>query len=60
MGLVKERPFSFGMTDIGVHAARLKRFPYVIYFSCSELDDEIVVHAVMFGGRDSSAWTDRV
>ena len=54
---VTERPLSFAITSTGLRACRLSRFPYVIHFRDN---DEIVVFAVMFGGRDTSAWIDRV
>jgi hypothetical protein len=55
---VTDRPPSMAITSMGLRACRLSRFPYVIHFRYD--DDEIVVFAVMFGGRDTSAWIDRV
>ena len=55
---VTDRPLSFAITSTGLRACRLSRFPYVVHFRYD--DDEIIVFAVMFGGRDTSAWIDRV
>lgn len=55
---ITNRPLSFAVASTGLRACRLARFPYVIHFRFER--DEIVVFAVMFGGRDPSAWTDRV
>jgi hypothetical protein len=41
----------------GVRSVRLSRFPYIIHFLLE--GDLIVVLAVMFGGRDPSAWRGR-
>lgn len=53
-----DRPLSFPITQTGLRACRLRRFPYVVHFRYD--NDEIIVFAVMFGGRDTSAWIDRV
>lgn len=55
---VTERPLSFALSEVGLRACRLLRFPYVIHFRHSE--NEILVVAVMFGGRDTSGWIDRM
>jgi plasmid stabilization system protein ParE len=55
---IGDRPLSFGIASTGLRACRLARFPYVVHFRCG--DGEIVVVAVMHGGRDTSAWSDRV
>lgn len=55
---ISDRPLSFAVTSTGLRACRLSRFPYVIHFRYS--DDEIIVYAVMFGGRDTSAWIQRM
>ena len=54
-----KRPLSFGIASTGLRACRLTRFPYVIHFRHDQGADEIVVFAVMFGGRDPSTWMDR-
>lgn len=54
---IADRPLSFAVTFAGLRACRLSRFPYVIHFRCDK--DEILVVAVMFGGRDTSAWINR-
>ncbi len=42
----------------GVRSMRISRFPYVIHY---RIESQIVViFAIMFGGRDSSEWLDRV
>lgn len=60
MESVIRSPLSFGKTTTGLRASRLARFPYVIHFRYDEKEEELVVFAVMFGGRDTSAWIDRV
>lgn len=60
MESVIKYPLSFGKTSTGLRACRLARFPYVIHFRYEEQKDELVVFAVTFGGRDTSAWIDRV
>lgn len=42
----------------GVRSVRARRFPYVIHFRIES--SAIVVFAILFGGRDPSAWRDRV
>jgi hypothetical protein len=55
---ITERPLSFAIASTGFRACRLARFPYVIHFR-SDATETLVV-AVMYGGRDTSAWMDRV
>jgi plasmid stabilization system protein ParE len=57
---VIDRPLSFAVRSTGLRACRIARFPYIIHFRFAEGDNEIVVFAVMFGGRDSSGWMNRV
>jgi len=42
----------------GVRSVRLHRFPYVVHFRIE--GTTVVVFAIMFGGRTSSAWRDRM
>ncbi len=44
--------------EAGIRSRRIDRFPYVIHFLLD--GDVIVVLAVMFGGRDPSAWQGRI
>ena len=41
----------------GTRSVRIHRFPYVIHYRIES--STIVVFAIMFGGRDPSAWRDR-
>jgi plasmid stabilization system protein ParE len=50
-------PESYGVVWRSVRAARLRRFPYVVYYRVH--DDRIEVLAVMHGGRSASAWRSR-
>lgn len=52
-----DQPLAYGLAHAGLRACRLSRFPYVIHYRCSE--QEILVVAVMFGGRDDPAWINR-
>jgi len=42
----------------GIRSLRLHRFPYVLHYRLE--GTMIVVFAIMFGGRDPSAWQDRL
>ncbi len=55
---ITDQPLAYAVSQTGLRACRLARFPYVVHYRCSET--EVLVAAVMFGGRDTSAWTDRV
>lgn len=54
---IVDRPLAYGLAHAALRACRLFRFPDVIHYRCS--DEEILVVAVMFGGRDAPAWIDR-
>jgi plasmid stabilization system protein ParE len=54
---IVDRPLAYGQARAGLRACRLFRFPYVVHYRYSE--EEILVVAVMFGGRDAPAWIDR-
>ncbi len=54
---IQYQPLAYGVTQRGLRACRLARFPYLVHYRCSE--EEILVVAVMFGGRDTPAWIDR-
>jgi len=54
---IMNQPLAYGVGQTGLRACRLSRFPYVIHYRCSE--QEILVVAVMFGGRDDPAWINR-
>jgi hypothetical protein len=45
-------------TQPGFRSLRLHRFPYVLHYRLEGM--KIVVFAIMFGGRDPSAWQDRL
>jgi hypothetical protein len=55
---IENQPLTYAVNETGLRACRLARFPYVVHYRCSEL--EVIIVAVMFGGRDTSAWNDRV
>lgn len=54
---IQDRPTSFPLVDKTARRAILKRFPYCIYFVIREHD--LVVLAVLHGGRRPSAWKQR-
>lgn len=54
---ITDQPLAYGVTQTGLRACRLARFPYVVHYRCDE--KEILVVAVMFGGRDTPTWIDR-
>jgi hypothetical protein len=47
-----------GVDAYGVRSLRIHRFPYVIHYRIE--GEMIVVFAIMFGGRDPSAWQGRI
>lgn len=55
---ITNQPLAYAVNETGLRACRLARFPYVVHYRCSE--GEVLIVAVMFGGRDASAWNDRV
>lgn len=50
-------PQRYGATPDGVRHARLRRFPYSVYFVIE--DDVIIVFAVLHGRRDPVVWQRR-
>ena len=50
-------PEMYGLAWQNVRAALLKKFKYVVYYLAHA--DRVEVIAVMFGGRDPSAWQSR-
>lgn len=54
---IQDRPTQGSIGADGVRSVRLHRFPYVVYFRVERTS--VVVFAIMFGGRDPSAWQDR-
>jgi toxin ParE1/3/4 len=55
---ILDRPEQGTVDANGVRAIRLHRFPYVVQFRIER--KSIVIFSIMFGGRDSSAWRDRI
>ena len=50
-------PEAYAAGERDVRSARLRRFPYVVHFRVA--GQTAVVLAVMYGGRNPSAWQDR-
>src|SRR5438105_727500 len=55
---VEAMPELYAVLWQDVRAARLRRFPFVVYYRV--LTDRVKVVAVMHGSRDWSAWQGRV
>lgn len=55
---ILEQPASVAASTQGIRSCRIRRFPYVIHYRLE--GQTVVVFAIMFGGRDPSAWFDRV
>ena len=55
---VQRNPEWVGVDGYGVRSLRIRRFPYVIHYRIE--GTMIVVFAIMFGGRDPSAWQGRI
>lgn len=54
---IRRNPEWVSVDTLGVRSLRIRRFPYVIHYRIE--GDLIVVFAIMFGGRDPSAWQER-
>ena len=54
---VEAMPELYAVTFRGVRPAKLRRFPYVVYYSL--LADRIEVLAVLHGSRDPRVWQGR-
>jgi plasmid stabilization system protein ParE len=55
---IQRNPEWVGVDAYGVRSLRIRRFPYVIHYRIE--GEMIVVFAIMFGGRDPSAWQERI
>lgn len=55
---ILERPEQATVDSNRIRSVRIHRFPYVVHFRIER--DTIVVFAIMFGGRDPSAWRNRM
>ena len=55
---ILDRPEQGTIGAADVRSVRLHKFPYVIHFRIEQTT--VVVFAVVFGGRDPSAWRDRM
>ncbi len=54
---VRTQPQLYGIVWHKVRAARLRKFPYVVYYRV--YDDRVEVLAVMHGRRDAADWRSR-
>lgn len=54
---IHDRPLSFPLVNRTVRRALLHRFPYCIYFVLT--GHELVILAVLYGGRKPSEWRRR-
>jgi hypothetical protein len=54
---IRDNPLLFSITAHGLRPCRLKRFSYIIHFDVD--DNEILIVALMGGGRDASAFAER-
>ncbi len=52
-----DKPLLFAIAANGLRPCRLKRFPYIVHFDVD--GDNILVVALMGGGRDDSAFAHR-
>jgi hypothetical protein len=52
--LIRDNPLLFAVAATGLPPYRLKRFAYIVHFNVD--DDNILVVALMGGGRDDSAF----
>jgi hypothetical protein len=54
---IRDKPLLFAIAANGLRPCRLKRFPYIVHFDVD--GDNILVVALMGGGRDDSAFAHR-
>lgn len=54
---IEAMPHMYGIVWQDVHAARLRKFRYVVYYVI--FADRVEVLAVMHGARDASSWQSR-
>jgi hypothetical protein len=57
IGRIRDNPLQFAVAANGLRPCRLKRFGYIIHFDVN--GDDILVVALMAGGRDDSAFVRR-
>ncbi len=55
---ISKRPEQATVELDGIRSVRIHRFPYIVHFRVER--STLVVFAIMFGGRDASAWRSRV
>ena len=55
---IVQHPEQAAPDGTGIRSVRLHRFPYVVHYRIEGA--MVVVFAIMFGGRDPSAWKDRM
>ncbi len=55
---IQQNPEQAPPDEIGLRSVRLHRFPYVVHYKIQS--SIVIVFAIMFGGRDPSAWRERV
>ncbi len=55
---IVQQPEQVAADATGIRSVRLHRFPYVVHYRIE--GTMVVVFAIMFGGRDQSAWQDRM
>jgi len=54
---IRDNPLLFAISANGLRPCRLKRFPYIVHFDVK--GNDVLVVAVMCGGRDESAFIHR-
>jgi toxin ParE1/3/4 len=54
---IVQMPEAYAKGYRDVRSTRMRRFPYVVHFRIS--DREVIIIAVMYGGRDPSIWQAR-
>lgn len=55
---IVQQPEHVAADATGIRSIRLHRFPYVVHYRIEKT--MVVIFAVMFGGRDPSAWQNRM
>ncbi len=55
---IAQQPELVAADATGIRSHRMHRFPYAVHYRIE--GTMVVVFAIMFGGRDPSAWQDRM
>jgi hypothetical protein len=58
--LILKNPFVFAIIYLKIRKANTKKFPYSLYYTINELNNEIITFAVIHGHRSDKIWKQRI